>query len=224
MMIVRKDFELEMARVRQVIAEMGELSTVSVRSAISALVAANPSLADLSRQYEKKVDLLYQGIDEELIRTIATQQPLASDLRFIVASLKIATEIERIADYGNNIAKIVQKKLALLDPEPVKTVADTVTTMGELACAMLTDAVNAYKANDADLATQVIERDADVNALNKALFRVLAETACADVKAQETILQVHTAIRYIERVADRSTNVAEWVFYAATGYRFKEKS
>ena len=98
MMIVRKDFELEMARVRQVIAEMGELSTVSVRSAISALVVANPSLADLSRQYEKKVDLLYQGIDEELIRTIATQQPLASDLCFIVASLKIATEIERIAD------------------------------------------------------------------------------------------------------------------------------
>lgn len=222
-MIVRKDFEIEMARVRQVITNMGEMSTVSVRSAINALVSGNPSLADLSRQYEKEVDLLYQDMDEELVRTIATQQPLASDLRFVVASLKIATEIERIADYGNNIAKIVQRKLAVLDPEPVKKVADTVSTMGELACAMLTDAVTAYKTNDADLATQVIERDADVNALNKALFRVLAETACADLKSQEAILQVHTAIRYIERVADRSTNVAEWVFYAATGYRFKDK-
>jgi len=223
-MIMRKGYDIEMARVRQVITDMGEKSVVSVSSAISALVSGNPALADLSRQYEKEVDVLYQTMDEELIRTIATQQPLASDLRFIVSSLKIASEIERVADYGNNIAKIVQKKLALLDPEPVKKVAETVRTMGDLASAMLADAVKAYETNDADLATQVIERDSDVNALNKALFRILAETACADLKAQETILQVHTAIRYIERVADRSTNIAEWVFYSATGYRFKEKN
>ena len=96
--------------------------------------------------------------------------------------------------------------------------------MGELATTMLADAVKAYTTNDADLATQVIERDSEVNTLNKALFRVLAETACADVKAQETIMQVHIAIRYIERVADRSTNISEWVFYAVTGFRFKKKN
>ncbi|MDU4962516.1 MAG: phosphate signaling complex protein PhoU [Sporomusaceae bacterium] len=223
-MAVRTGYDSEMARVRQVIAGMGGKALVSVRSAIDALVLNDPALADLSRQYEKEIDLLYQTMDEELIRTIATQQPLASDLRFIVSSLKIASEVERIADYGNNIAKIVQKKLALLDPAPVRQVAATVAEMAQLALAMLADAIKAYEDNDADLATEVIRRDADVNALNKALFRVLAETACADVKAQETILQVHTAIRYIERVADRSTNVAEWVFYSVTGYRFKEKS
>lgn len=223
-MSVRKSYETEMARVRQVITGMGEKSVAAIRSAVGALVAGKPEMADLARHYEKEVDSLYEAMDEELITTIATQQPLASDLRFIVASLKIASEIERTADYGNNIAKIVQKKMALLDPEPVRQVAETVQRMGELATAMLSDAVKAYADNDADLATQVIERDSEVNTLNKALFRVLAETAYANVKSQETILQVHTAIRYIERVADRSTNISEWVFYAATGFRFKKKN
>ena len=222
-MAIRKGYENEMVRVRQVITEMGEKSVASIRAAISALVSGNPEIATLSRQYEKEVDVLYQAMDEELITTIATQQPLASDLRFIVASLKIASEIERTADYGNNIAKIVQKKLTLLDPAPVKRVAETVSRMGDLAVAMLADSIKSYETNDADLANQVIERDAEVNALNRALFRVLAETVSTDAKVLETVLQVHTAIRYIERVADRSTNVAEWVFYSATGYRFKEK-
>lgn len=222
-MVIRKDYENEMAQVRRVITDMGDKTVASVRAAITAMVSGNPEIAALSRQYEKEVDALYKQMDEELITTIATQQPLASDLRFIVASLKIASEIERTADYGNNIAKIVQKKLSLLDPAPVQKVADTVSRMGDLAAAMLADAVKAYEINDADLATTVIERDADVNALNKSLFRTLVETTSNDPKVLEAILQVHTAIRYIERVADRSTNVAEWVFYSATGYRFKEK-
>ena len=223
-MAVRKGYEAEMLRVRRLITDMGGKSVAAVRASIQALVAGKPDQADLARQYEKEIDVLYEAIDEELIVTIATQQPMASDLRFIVASLKIASEIERTADYGNNIAKIVQRKLASLDPEPVKKVADSVQKMGDLATAMLTDAVKAYETNDADLAEQVIERDKAVNALNKSLFRLLTETARADSKGQEVILQVHTAIRYIERVADRSTNIAEWVFYAVTGYRFKKKS
>lgn len=223
-MVVRKDYEKEMARVRRVITDMGEKTVASIRAAITAMVSGNPEGANLSRQYEKEIDVLYREMDEELIITIATQQPLASDLRFIVASLKIASEIERTADYGNNIAKIVQKKLTLLDPAPVQTVAETVIRMGDLSTGMLADAVKAYETNDPDLATHVIERDAEVNALNKALFRMLVETTSSDPKLVEAILRVHTAIRYIERVADRSTNVAEWVFYSATGYRFKDKT
>lgn len=223
-MAVRKGYQAEMARIRQVIIDMGEKSVSAIRASVGALAVGKPEMADTARRYEKEVDALYEAIDQELITTIATQQPLASDLRFIVASLKIASEVERIADYGNNIAKIVQKKLAPLDPAPVKLVAETANRMGELAVDMLAGAIKAYATNDADLATQVIERDSDVNKLNKALFRILADTACASETAQEAILEVHTAIRYIERVADRSTNISEWVFYAATGFRYKKKN
>ena len=93
-MTVRKGYESEMARARQVITDMGDKSVAAIRAALGALVTGKPEMAELARQYEKEIDALYEAIDEELITTIATQQPLASDLRFIVASLKLLVRLK----------------------------------------------------------------------------------------------------------------------------------
>ncbi|MDF2568736.1 MAG: phoU 2, partial [Sporomusa sp.] len=162
-------------------------------------------------------------IDERCITTIATQQPAAVDLRFLVSTIKIANELERVADYANNIAKIVQKKFPRLDLTAVKPLSERITEIGNMAAGMLTDSIKAYECNDADLASQVRERDAVVNKLNKALLKDILEIAIANPNNQEVVLEYSVAIRYIERVADRATNIAEWVFYIATGFRMRDK-
>ncbi len=221
--MLRANFLQELADIREDMKKMGEKTALSVTTAVNSFAENNVEQAILSRQCEKEVDLMYKEIDDKCIVTIATQQPAAADLRFIVSSIKIANEIERIADYANNIAKIVQKKFPNLDVVPLAPVTERITKLGELAVAMLADAIQAYESNDADLATQVRERDAEVNKLNKALLKDILTIAMASPNNQEVVLEYNVAIRYIERVADRATNIAEWVFYIATGFRMKDK-
>jgi phosphate transport system protein len=147
---------------------------------------------------------------------------MAGDLRFLVSTLKIATEIERIADYANNIAKMVQRKFSSEDMSPTESLKPSVDIMSREAISMLTEALAAYEKNDADLAMLVPKRDALVNRLNKDLFRNILAMATVKKYANELAMDFHTAVRYIERVADRSGNIAEYVYYAVTGYRFPD--
>lgn len=221
--MVRKEYLNELANIRSTIITMGEKTVASVLNATTALAERNPEMAAVSRQYEKEVDAIYAVVDETCIRTIATQQPAATDLRFLVATMKIATEVERVADYANNIAKIVQKRFPQLDVTHIVPLSPTVKSMGDLAVTMLSDAMRAYANNDPDLASEVIGQDDAVDKIRKELFVKLVSNAATDAKALEAILELHTAIRYIERVADRSTNIAEWVFYVATGYKMPDE-
>ncbi|EGO64269.1 phosphate signaling complex protein PhoU [Acetonema longum] len=221
--MVRKEYLNELANIRSTVIGMGEKTVASVLNATSALAERDSEMAAASRQYEKDVDKIYTAVDETCIRTMATQQPAATDLRFLVATMKIATEVERIADYANNIAKIVQKKFPQVDVTHIVPLSPTVKSMGDLAATMLSDAMRAYATNDPDLASEVIGRDDAVDRIRKDLFVKLISNATADAKALEAILELHTAIRYIERVADRSTNIAEWVFYVATGYKMPDE-
>jgi phosphate transport system protein len=221
--LLRANYLQVLADIREDITKMGEKTVLSVMTAVSSFALNNVEQAQLSRQYEKEVDAMYKAIDDKCITTIATQQPAAADLRFLVSTIKIANEVERVADYANNIAKIVQKKFPKLDLASLAPVTDGVTKLGELAAAMLADAIRAYALNDAELATQVRERDAEVNKLNKALIKDILAIAMTNPQNQEAVLEYNVAIRYIERVADRATNIAEGVFYIATGFNVKDK-
>ncbi|WP_425061388.1 Phosphate-specific transport system accessory protein PhoU [Sporomusa carbonis] len=220
---MRANFLQELASIRTEVKEMGDKTTLSVRTAVNSFIGNNAETALRSRQYEKEVDDMYKQIDDRCIATIATQQPAAADLRFLVSSIKIANEIERVADYANNIAKIVQKKFPRMDLAALTPLSEKVKKIGDLAAGMLADAIKAYDVNDANLASQVRERDAEVNKLNKALLKDILNVAVSDPISQEAVLEYNVAIRYIERVADRATNIAELVFYTATGYRMKDK-
>ncbi|BBB92673.1 phosphate-specific transport system accessory protein PhoU [Methylomusa anaerophila] len=220
---MRANYLQELSNIKRLVLDMGEKTTAAVLSAVESFTTNNADAALRSRQLEKEVDVMFTDIDEQCIKTIATQQPAATDLRFLISSIKIASEIERVADYANNIAKIVQKKFPKMERNAVESFSPQIAALGHLALQMLSDAIKAYDTNDANLASQVRERDAAVNQLNKTLLKDLLAAAVANPNLQEAVVEYHVAIRYIERVADRSTNIAEWVFYIATGYRMKDK-
>ena len=218
----RKLYSNELAAIKQLTLEMGHKTVDAVKFAAQALINNDAEIAGKARSLEKEVDGMYRQIDDRCIVSIATQQPMAGDLRFLVSTLKIATEIERIADYANNIAKMVQRKFSAEDMSPTASMKPAVDIMSREAVSMLAEALAAYEKNDADMAMLVPQRDALVNRLNKDLFRNILAMATVKKYANELAMDFHTAVRYIERVADRSGNIAEYVYYAATGYRFPD--
>lgn len=218
----RKLYSTELAGIKQLTLDMGQKTVDAVKFATQALISNDADTAGKARSLEKEVDVLYRQIDDRCIVSIATQQPMAGDLRFLVSTLKIATEIERIADYANNIAKMVQRKFSSEDMSPTESLKPAVDIMSREAISMLTEALEAYEKNDSDLAALVPKRDALVNRLNKDLFRNILAMATVKKYANELAMDFHTAVRYIERVADRSGNIAEYVYYAVTGYRFPD--
>ena len=218
----RKLYSTELAGIKQLTLEMGQKTVDAVKFATQALISNDSDTAGKARSLEKEVDVLYRQIDDRCIVSIATQQPMAGDLRFLVSTLKIATEIERIADYANNIAKMVQRKFSSEDMSPTESLKPAVDIMSREAISMLTEALEAYEKNDSDLAALVPKRDALFNRLNKDLFRNILAMATVKKYANELAMDFHTAVRYIERVADRSGNIAEYVYYAVTGYRFPD--
>ena len=191
--------------------------------AAQALLEINVEIAAQVRSLEKEVDLLYKEVDERCIAFIATQQPMARDLRFLISSLKIATEIERIADYANNIAKKVQKKFSQENMSPLESLKPATDLMAREAVSMLAEAMHCYEISDAELAKQLDERDVIVNRLNKELFRSTVALSAANQNSNELAFDYHTTVRYIERIADRSVKIAEFVHYEVTGYRFLDK-
>jgi phosphate transport system protein len=218
----RKMYSEELANIKRLTLEMGRKTVEAVKLSTQALISNNLETAARARSLEKEVDAVYRQIDDRCIISIATQQPMAGDLRFLVSTLKIATEIERIADYANNIAKMVQRKFAQEDMSPIESMKPSVDIMSREAVSMLSEALEAYENNDSELAALVPKRDALVNRLNKDLFRNILAMATVKQYANELAMDFHTAVRYIERVADRSGNIAEYVYYASTGFRFPD--
>jgi phosphate transport system protein len=219
----RKAYSEEMSELKKWNVDMGRMTVLAVKMAAQALLENNVDIAAQVRSLEKEVDQLYQKVDVRCISFIATQQPMARDLRFLVSSIKIATEIERIADYANNIAKKVQKKFSKDDMTPIESLKPATDLMAREAVSMLAEAMHCYEANDAELAILINERDAIVNRLNKELFRSAIAMTLVNPNSTELAMDYHTTVRYIERIADRSVKIAEFVYYEVTGDRFSDK-
>lgn len=218
----RKIYSEELSGIKKLTLDMGYKAAEAVKFAAQSLLENNVEVAAKARGLEKEVDVIYRQIDDRCVVSIAKQQPMAGDLRFLVSTIKIATEIERIADYANNIAKMVQKKFSQEDMSPIESMKPAIDIMAREAVSMLTEALQCYESNDSDLALAVPKRDALVNRLNKDLFRNIIAMATVKQYTNELAMDFHTAVRYIERVADRSGNIAEYVYYAVTGYRFPD--
>lgn len=223
-MSVRKDYDEKLIKISELIGLMGERTTTFIAGAVEALVAFDSTSAKNIRCYESEIDILHRKIEENCIILIATKQPVANDLRFLISGIKISAEMERIADYANNIAKITQKKLPQLDLEPVYHLEAAIGKMGSLVVGMLSDTVKAYENKDYVFINIAKERDAAVNKANNDLFKLMIDTGSKNSNVQAAILELYTAIRYLERAADRTVNIAEWVFYMGTGFQYVKKT
>ncbi|MCJ2183344.1 phosphate signaling complex protein PhoU [Novosphingobium sp. 1949] len=208
-----KAFDSEIGQLRGLVAEMGGLAEVAIRDAIKALTQHDDELAAEVVANDARLDALEAEVDRLAVRTIALRAPMADDLRDVIAALKISGVIERIGDYAKNIAKRVDSLDHTSKIEPVTLVP----TMAEIAEGMVRDVLNAYGSRDAQLAVEVIRRDAKLDHFYNTLFRSLLTHMMENPSTITVAAQMLFIARNLERIGDHATNVAEMVYYAATG-------
>ena len=214
-----KAFDEDITRLRGLIAEMGGLAEVSVNEAMDALVRGNQDLARTVIQRDKRIDEIEMEVDRLAIRILALRAPMADDLREVIASLKIAGVIERIGDYAKNIAKRVGRIEGRQRFEPLTILP----AMAEVASEMVHDVLTAYAARDAEAAREIVLRDAKVDAFYDSIFRNLVSYMVENPATISSAAQLLFVARNIERIGDHATNIAEQVYYAATGTYLPER-
>lgn len=214
-----KAFDEDITRLRGLIAEMGGLAEVSISESMEALVKGNRDLAKSVAERDRKIDSLEAEIDKLAVRIIALRAPMADDLREVIAALKIAGVIERIGDYAKNIAKSGGKIQNRNQFEPLTLIP----AMAELAGEMVHDVLTAYAARDAELAAEIVARDDKVDAFYESIFRNLVSHMMENPSTISSAAQLLFVARNIERIGDHATNVAEMVYYAATGSYLTDK-
>jgi phosphate transport system protein len=208
-----KAFDEDITHLRGLIAEMGGLAEVAIGEAMTALVKGDEELARGVIARDKRIDALETEIDKLAVRVIALRAPMADDLREVIAALKIAGVVERIGDYSKNIARRVGHIEDRKRFEPLTLLP----AMGDLAAAMVHDVLTAYAARDPVMAKEVIARDDKVDAFYDSIFRNFVSYMIEKPETISTAAQLLFVARNIERIGDHATNVAEMVYYAATG-------
>jgi len=208
-----KAFDEDITRLRGLIAEMGGLAEVAIGEAMEALIKGSDSQAQGVIARDKRIDALEQEVDQLTVRIIALRAPMADDLREVIASLKIAGMIERVGDYAKNIAKRSAgiKERAKFEPLTL------LPAMAEIAGEMVHDVLTAYAARDPRLAIEVIERDSKVDAFYDSVFRNLVTHMMENPMTISSAAELLFVARSLERIGDHATNIAEMVYYAATG-------
>lgn len=214
-----KAFDDDITGLRGLIAEMGGLVELAITEAMDALVRLDEELAAEVVRRDKKIDRLEVEVDKRAIRVLALRAPMADDLREVVATLKIAGVLERIGDYAKNIAKRVGHIEGRSRFEPLTLLP----AMSEVAGGMVRDVLTAYAARDAALAAEVQKRDSKVDAFYESIFRNLVSHMMENPASISSAAQLLFVARNLERIGDHATNVAELVYYAATGNDLPER-
>ena len=208
-----KAFDEDITRLRGLITEMGGLAETALEGALDALIRGDEVLAERIVADDRKLDTLEIEVDRLAVKIIALRAPMADDLREVIAALKIAGVVERIGDYAKNIAKRVGQIEGRTRFEPLTLLP----AMADLAAEMVHDVLTAYAARDPALAREVIASDKKVDAFYNSIFRNLVSHMVENPATISSAAQLLFVARNIERIGDHATNVAEMVYFAATG-------
>lgn len=206
---VQDDLERLKARLLVMAGEAEE----QVRSAVRALAERNHDLAERVLRSDGVINALDLEIDERCFKILALRQPVATDLRVVVAGVKINNDLERIGDFAVNIAEAA---LRCLKHPPVKPLID-IPRMADVAQGMLRDALNAYVALDTPAARAVLGRDDVLDGLKGQVFRELLSFILENPAKTEPALDLILISRHLERIGDHATNIAEEVIFIASG-------
>jgi phosphate transport system protein len=205
----RHHFESEMQSLKSQLLTMGGLVENRIHRAVDSLIHRKEVEAQKVIESDVEINDLQIEVDERCLKLLATQTPVAGDLRFIAAAMKINSDLERMGDQAVNIA---ENTLKCLDKPPLKPFID-LPRMAALAQEMTRDALDAFVRRDADLARDVLRRDDDVDDLKDQVFRELLTYMMADPGTIERALSLILISRNLERVADHATNIAEDVIF-----------
>ena len=202
-------FREELEALKGRLLEMGGLAEERVRAAVHGLVARDGSLFDRILIGDEPINQLHVEIDNRCFRLLALHQPMATDLRAIVAAVKINTDLERVGDLAVNIAEAGKRYIT---HPPVKQLID-IPRMGDIAQAMLRDALDAFVKRDTGLAHQVLNEDDRLDGLKTQVFRDLLTFMLKDQGTVEPALDLILVSRHLERIGDHATNIAEDVIF-----------
>ncbi|MDR1990596.1 MAG: phosphate signaling complex protein PhoU [Acidobacteriaceae bacterium] len=204
-----RHFQEELETLKTRLLEMGGLAEEQVRMAVKGLVDRDRDLLDQTLTGDQPVNNLHIEIDSRCFTLLALYQPMAADLRTIVAAVKINTNLERVGDLAINIAEAAHRYT--LHP-PVKKLID-IPRMASIAQTMLRDALDAFVRRDVDLAQQVLREDDYLDSLKTQIFRELLTYMLQDPSTIEPALDLILVSRHLERIGDHATNIAEDVIF-----------
>lgn len=214
--MVREQFDYDLQSLQDKIIELGKLADVALKTSMEGLRNKDVDYALQVIDNDYKSDNLEEEINDLAIMLITKQQPVATDLRRIFSSVKIASDLERISDHAVNIAKSTIR----LGAKELSVTLDTIEEMYKIAQKMLTMSMDAFKDENLVFAKQVAEMDDEVDELYGKAVRELMVSIPEQPKDINQITQLSFVARYIERVADHITNVAENIFYLVKGKHY----
>jgi len=214
-----KAFDDDLDRLRALISEMGGLAEHAIREAMRCLQQRDVQGAALIVENDAKLDALEVETERRAVQLIALRAPMAGDLRDVVAALKISGVVERIGDYAKNIAKRVPLLETMGNIEPLSLLPE----MARIATEMVHDVLTAFVERDADAALRVMERDNAVDDFYDSIFRTLLTHMMEDPQSIGQSAHLLFIAKNIERAGDHATNIAEMVYYAATGQHMAER-
>ena len=204
-----RHFQEELELLEGRLLEMGGLAEESVRASVDGLVGRRLELIETVIAGDEPINRLHIDIDGRCFRLLALYQPMATDLRAIVAAVKINSDLERVGDLAVNIAEAAKRYIS---HAPVKPLID-IPRMADIAQAMLRDALDAYVKRDTELARAVLNRDDELDGLKTQVFRELLTYMLQDPATIEPALDLVLVSRHLERIGDHATNIAEDVIF-----------
>lgn len=209
----RDTFGGQLTDLKHQLLQLGLDTSQTISSGVEALKTRDRTLANAIIANDAEINRVRYSIEEQCYELIATQQPLASDLREIISILLIAIELERIADHSKNLGEIV---IHMGDEPLLKPLID-IPRMAEITQSMLNQSLDAFARNDAALGRAVCNRDDEIDNLYQQIFRELLTYVMEDPRTVNRALNLLFAAHNLERIGDRITNIGERVIYAATG-------
>ena len=214
--MVRRQFDEQLAELKDLLTKMGELNCEAIGDAVTALETQDSELARRTKGVERLVDEKEQQIERLCLKIILKQQPVASDLLFVTSAMKMITDMERIADQAVDISELVIKMSRLPYADAVKEIPE----MAERVQEMVRNAAKSFVERDGDLAKAVCRADDEVDDLFDVIKSNLTKIVHKNVDEDdngEQALDMLMVAKYLEKIGDHASNIAEWVLFMITG-------
>ncbi len=209
----RHHFQEQLHHMYEDVLKMGTLVEEALRKALKAVTNDDRSLAESVKRNDDTIDALQFEIDRRCTELIATEQPVATDLREILVAMKIAADLERIGDHARHVVRVIDEltDVAFRDTLP------RFQAMTEMGIGMVHDSITAYVNHDAESARKVARRDDQIDEMHRALYGELIEIIKKNPDRAEEGTALIFLNRFLERLGDHVTNMCEWIVYAKTG-------
>ncbi|MEM6904868.1 MAG: phosphate signaling complex protein PhoU [Pseudomonadota bacterium] len=208
-------FDDQLRQISARISEMGGLAEEQLSRALEAVATRDSEMATEVIANDDRIDAMETELEELTIQLLALRQPVAGDLRVIVAALKIASTLERIGDLSKNVAK---RALYLNESQPLK-ISSSIVRMGKQTQTLVAEVLDAYTAGDTALAVSVWKRDVDIDEMYNSIFRELITYMMEDSRTIGLCSQLLFVAKNLERIGDHATFIAEMIYYVAEGQK-----